>query len=68
MAEKTVTVNDSHTVHADPVHGLRLPDAAALAAKGVVTASAVTYRTGDTLRLPVEDVEQLERAGAGRTK
>ncbi len=71
MADKknsadTATVNGQHRVYADPRYGLRLPDAAELAADGVVTNSQDTIGGGETLAVAPGDAQVLVEAGAVR--
>ncbi len=65
MAEKNtdVVIGEQHRVHLDPQHGLRLPDATELAAKGVVTNGQRTVGGGEKVSASEEDVQALRDAG-----
>ncbi len=67
MAEKKITVDEQHRVYVDPTYGLRVPDAAALADKGVVTNSQDVYQPGSRTTVASEDVQALEATGVVRT-
>ncbi len=63
MADKNLIVNHGHRVHLDPDHGLQLPRAEDLADRGVITASAVTVVTGESVKVPAADADALRAAG-----
>jgi len=58
-----IVLNENTEVHLDPQYGLRCPDAEALAAEGVVTASATTHYAGDRVDVPADAAEALEAIG-----
>ncbi len=63
-----VIVNEGHRVYLDPTHGLHLPDAEALADRGVVTNSQEVHEPGSRVTGATEDVQALEQAGVARAK
>lgn len=63
-----ITINENTEVHLDPRYGLRCPDAEALAAEGVVTASATTHGGGERVDVPADAAEALEAIGIAAKK
>ena len=58
-----VTINEGAQVYLDPTYGLRCPDAEALAAEGVVTASETRHGAGERVDVPADAAEALRATG-----